>query len=248
MNVRNFLKELTKNTQFEPVHMGRYIRRMYFWREVSKLPVQSFKKVLDAGCSSGQYSIEFAQRFPQIEVYGVDIRAPRPNGLIPLNCRLGQGNLLNLKESLQYDFIWCIDVLEHIPDNEIIIRNLTEALLYGGFLYLHIPYDRPGKRIFPEKWFLRFNEWAEKEHLGKQRPLNEWATIMREAGLKVISAEWTFGFWGELTWEVDRLTDDYPIMKTILSPVLRFMANLTLNQSGSEKRGNVLVIGQKYKQ
>lgn len=172
MNVKSFLKELTKNTQFEPVHIGGYIRRMYFWREISKLPVQSFKKVLDAGCSSGQYSIEFAQRFPHIEVYVIDIRVPRSHEFVPPNCRLSQGNLLNLKESQQYDFIWCIDVLEHIPDNEIVISNLIEALLYDGFLYLHIPYDRPGKRIFPEEWFVRFNEWAEKEHLGKQRPLN----------------------------------------------------------------------------
>ncbi|MGH7890178.1 MAG: hypothetical protein ACRENF_06475, partial [Thermodesulfobacteriota bacterium] len=82
----------------------------------------------------------------------------------------------------------------------------------------------------------------------KQRSLDEWGASITAAGLKITSAEWTFGFWGELAWEVDRLTDDYPIMKTILSPVLRFMANLTSNLSGSEKRGNVLVVGQKYKQ
>jgi hypothetical protein len=134
--------------------------------------------------------------------------------------------------------------LEHVPDNEIVIRNLIEALRYDGFLYLHIPYDKPGKRIFPENWFVSFNEWAEKEHLGKQRPLDEWVAILTEAGLEIISAEWTFGFWGELAWEVDRLTDGHPIMKTMLSPVLKFIAKLALSHPGSEKRGNVLVLGK----
>lgn len=245
MNFKSFLKGLIRNTQFESVHIGVYIRRLYFWSEISKLPVERFKKVLDAGCSFGQYSIEFAQRFPHIEIYGIDIRVPQPHLPLPPNCWLRQGDLLNMKESQQYDFIWCIDVLEHIPDNEIVITNLIEALRYDGFLYLHIPYDKPGKRIFPENWFVSFNEWAEKEHLGKQRPLNEWVAILTDAGLEIIIAEWTFGFWGELAWEVDRLTEGYTTMKTILSPVLKFMANLALSRPGSERRGNVLVVGQK---
>jgi SAM-dependent methyltransferase len=248
MNFKQVAKKLLKDTQFEPVHMGGYIRHSYFWREVAKLPVERFQKVLDAGCGSGQYAIEFARRFPHIEVHGVDLRLPQPHQLLPPNCRLRQGDLLNLQESQQYDFIWCIDVLEHIPDNERALISLIAALCYGGFLYLHVPYDNPRKKIFPESWFVGFNEWAEKEHIGEQRPLDEWTAILREAGLKITSAEWTFGFWGELAWEIDRLTDGKPIMKVMSAPILKAIAHVALSQSGSKRRGNVLLVGHKYRQ
>lgn len=240
-------KKLIKDIRFEPGHISGYIRRLYFWREISKLPVERFKKVLDAGCGSGQYSIEFARRFPHVGVYGLDLRLPQDHDTVPPNCRLGKGDLIDLKESLQYDFIWCIDVLEHIPDNEKVVKNLIDALANNGFLYLHIPYDKPGKRIFPESWFASFNEWAEKEHIGEQKSLDEWATILKNNGLKITTAEWTFGFWGELAWEVDRLMDGkIYFLKGPLALILKGMAHISLNRSGSKRRGNVLMVGQKY--
>lgn len=234
------VNNLTKYPVFQPVHLGQYIRRLYFWREVAKLPLNRFQKVLDAGCGSGHYTVEFSQRFPKIEVDGINLSWPKPNRPIPSNCRLRQGNLLNLDENQQYDFIWCIDVLEHIPGNEKVLANLIAALRHGGFLYLHVPYDKPGKRIFPENWFP-----TNEEHIGEQRPLDEWTALLRQGGLQITSAKWTFGFWGELAWEIDRLTDQKPSMKAVFTPILKAMANAALILPSSRKRANVLVVGQK---
>ena len=52
--------------------MGDYIRRMYFWREVEKLPVGRWTMVHDAGSGSGQYAVDFARRYPHLEVIGYD--------------------------------------------------------------------------------------------------------------------------------------------------------------------------------
>lgn len=166
------VNSLTKYAVFQPVHIGQYIRRLYFWREVAKLPLKRFQKVLDAGCGPGHYAVEFSQRFPEIKVHGINLSWPKPNRPIPSNCRLRQGDLLNLNENQQYDFIWCIDVLEHIPSNEKVLTKLIAALRHDGFLYLHVPYDKPGKRIFPENWFA-----TNEEHIGEQKPLDEWTAV-----------------------------------------------------------------------
>jgi 2-polyprenyl-3-methyl-5-hydroxy-6-metoxy-1,4-benzoquinol methylase len=58
-----------------------------------------------------------------------------------------------LDEHNCYDFIWCIDVLEDILDNRRVVESFYRALKPGGYLYLHIPYDSSGKRIYREQYF-----------------------------------------------------------------------------------------------
>lgn len=57
-------------------------------------------------------------------------------------------------------------------------------------------------------------------------------------------AYWTFGFWGELAWEIDRLVSNR-LLRVLLAPALKLMARLSLVTKASEGRGNVLIVARK---
>jgi len=243
--MKSLARVILKNSPFYPRHMGDYIRRMYFWREVEKLPVERWTRVLDAGSGSGQYAVDFARRYPHLEVIGYDLKAEFPVDKLPPNLRLEHYDLLTLEETDAFDFIYSIDVLEHVRDNQRVIANLYRALHPGGYLYIHIPYDVPGKRIFPERWFAAFNEWAHEEHVGEQYTLEEARALLEAIGFTIVHAQWSFGFWGELAWEIDRLTDRVRLLKLGLAPLLKGMARIAVSRRVNGQRGNVLVLGVK---
>jgi SAM-dependent methyltransferase len=222
------------------------VRRLHFWKEVRRLPVQRWERVLDAGCGPGHLALEFAYRFPHIEVIGYDLHA---SFLVEKgkaqNLNLRQKNLFTLDEHNCYDFIWCIDVLEHISGNRQVVESFLRALKPGGYLYVHIPHDMPGKRVFPERYFTAFNEWAHEEHVGKQYTLEEVCVLLQAIGFSIVRKQWTFGLLGELAWEADRLTDSRMALKVMLTTLMKALARLSVSIRAGKRHGNVLAVGLK---
>lgn len=243
MKVKLIAKNLLKHTPFYPTHMGSYIRNLYFWKYISKLPVKNFTKVLDAGCGSGEYALKMAQSFPWIDVIAMDIKRQNFQSNYPPNFLFKRGDLLELEERHNYDFIYSIDVLEHIPNNIKVLRNSYQALKHDGYLFLHMPYDIDKKSIFPDKFFAKFNVWAEKEHIGEQYTLDEIKSILQKIGFEIVEIEYTFGFPGELAWELDRITDGNIILKIIIMPLLKILGLISVNVK--HRTGNILVIARK---
>jgi SAM-dependent methyltransferase len=224
---------------FRIAHMGSYIRQLYFWRNCKRLDVRNFRDVLDAGCGPGDYALSFARKFPWLKVTGMDIEPRVPVEDLPPNFLLRQGSLLDLGEDAAYDFIYCIDVLEHIPGNEKVMRNFYRALREGGYLYLHMP-SRERKRIFPDRLYKEFDEWAEHEHIGEHYELAEIISALKGMGFEVIRGQYTFGLPGMLAWELDRMTDKRFKIKLMLMPVLKLLGRMSVLTS--RRRGNALLV------
>ncbi len=241
--IKDKIKFLLKFTPFYPQHIGTYIRRLYFWKYIKKLPVEEFKEVLDAGCGGGECAIKLAQRFPWIKIMAIDLKTQNFASNHPSNVFFRKGDLLKLEDKAVYDFIYCIDVLEHIPNNLKVIQNFYQALKNGGYLYIHIPYDVGKRYIFPDKFFEEFNKWSKHKHIGKQYTLSEMTFNLQKIGFKIINAEYTFGFLGELAWELDRVTDKHSLLKVFLMPLLKVLGQSSVKVK--HKSGNVLVLAQK---
>ncbi|KAF5434013.1 2-polyprenyl-3-methyl-5-hydroxy-6-metoxy-1,4-benzoquinol methylase [Candidatus Methanophagaceae archaeon] len=243
MELKPIAKNLLVHTPYYPVHIGNYIRSLYFQKYLGQLPVEKVTNVLDAGCGGGQYAIKMAKRFPWIVIIAMDIKVQKFQSNCPSNFFFRQGNLLELKDKDTYDFVYCIDVLEHIPNNTQVIERFYQALKNGGYLYLHMPYDIGKKRIFPDKFFAEFNTWAEEEHIGGQYTLDEMKSILHKIGFEIIAAENTFGFMGELAWELDRVTDKRIALKIFLMPLLKLLGQVSVNIKHTS--GNILVLARK---
>ena len=239
---KDLVRHLIRRTPLSPVHIGNYMRSLYFWREVDKLPVHDFQSVLDAGCGGGHYALEFARRYAHLKVVGYDLKASFTEQRPP-HLHLEHHDLLSMDDEEAYDFVYSIDVLEHIPDNRRVIASIHRALRPGGYFYLHMPYDYPGKRVLPKRLFQAFDAWACGEHIGRQYNLEEACQLLTEEGFVVLRRLHSFGLLGEVAWEFDRLTDGRPYLKVLLSPLMRAMGQVAIRIPASS--GNVLSVARR---
>ncbi|MFH1175867.1 MAG: class I SAM-dependent methyltransferase [Acidobacteriota bacterium] len=230
-------------TWFGPVHIGHFVRTRQFRRQLRKLDLGRLRKVLDAGCGSGDYALELARRCPGATITALDLRQPAAPAGAPPNIVWVQGDLRELRAVGEYDLISCIDVLEHIPGNGQVLRRFFDALAPGGTLLVHMPDDRSGRRVLPARWFAEFDEWAQVEHVGEQYTLAELVALLRSLGLAIRHAQYTFGWLGGLAWELDRLTDARWRLKILLMPLLKLLAVLSL--ATRPRQGSVMVLAQK---
>lgn len=245
MKLKFAATNLLRYTPFYPMHIGNYIRNLYFSRYLAKLPVQEYLHILDGGCGKGQYALRMAQEFPWLKVIAMDINIPKAKNNCPDNLLFRKRDLRELREKEIYDFIYSIDVLEHIPSNIEVLRNFYRALKNGGYLFLHMPYDIGKKYIFSKDFFINFSDWADKEHAGEQYTLDKMKAILTELGFEILKAEHTFGFPGELAWELDRMTDNRRFIKILLMPILKILGHIAVKSN--LKAGNILVVSKKPK-
>ena len=223
--IKFIIKCCIRYTPFQPIHIGGYLRKKYFFRYMRRLPVLSFQEVLDAGCGSGEYSLRLARAFPHLKITGYDIEESTSWDNPPRNVQFQCQSLLQLSEKNHYDLCLCIDVLEHIPGNRKVMENIYQALKPGGYFYLHMPrpekYDR---RMFPKRFYEEFDNWANKEHVGERYSLEEIQNVLKSIGFTIFKAHCTFNFWGRLAWELDTIIDK----KTFKDPSHAVVENLCI--------------------
>lgn len=237
------LRRLARSAWLRPVHIGEYVRRLHFLRWRRRLPLSRFQRILDAGCGQGKLALEMARRCPWAQVVGYDLAPAPPAADAPKNLSIVQADLLRLTASKEFDFIYSIDVLEHIRGNAEVLRNFHRALKAGGFLFLHMPDDRRPGRILPARVFREFDRWAKDEHVGEQYTPAELRILLEGLGFTVLASRHTFGRLGQLAWELDRLSDRRRRTKLLLMPALKTMAWISVRTR--PRRGATLVLAQK---
>ncbi|MEK7118123.1 MAG: class I SAM-dependent methyltransferase, partial [Patescibacteria group bacterium] len=193
---------LLTHEPFKPMHVGTWVRGVYFRHYIQKyVPLSLIQNALDGACGNGQYAHLIAMLAPQARVKGVDlIEGKNWSGFAMPNITFSQMDLCDLSEKNEEDFIVSIDTIEHIVHNENVLQKFFEALRPGGVLYLAVPCEGDNWRFFPRSWFKRFHEWEEHEHIGEQRTIKELVAVLEQLGFKILLARNTFTFWGTIVW------------------------------------------------
>jgi SAM-dependent methyltransferase len=126
--------------------------------DFNKLPIRAGDKILDIGCGAGRHTCA-ASRLEKITVIGSDIslkdvqeareklRQEKQLGL------QGGGFWATLVADITglpfpdgfFDMVICSEVLEHIPDQESAVKEITRVLKIGGDLVVSVP------RFLPER-------------------------------------------------------------------------------------------------
>lgn len=210
-----------------------YLKR--FLRRYLDRPIAG--SILDAGCEYGDYSFHFADRHPGCEVLGIDIVGDcidQNNRLLPRtgldNLRFEQADIRELEYRDRFGFICCIDVLEHIPDQERAIGNLHRALKDDGAMFVHIPLARQKPVVF-DRYLTDFHDWAEHEHTAEEHTRESIEALMRERGFRIVASESTFHHYlGELAVSIIMLfygdTAFNRAVLALLTPLLWVLARL----------------------
>jgi SAM-dependent methyltransferase len=100
------------------------------------------RTIVSVGCGGGHHEAFLGWLYPEAQVVGIDLREgwaqPRPS-----NVRFLPGNLLDpaFRAGVpKADFVFTIEVLEHIEEQQEAAKAIASLVSPGGFLYVEVPF------------------------------------------------------------------------------------------------------------
>lgn len=137
------------------------MRAFYLSALKNRFPENKSAKILDIGCGMG-FFLETLKHEGYENIFGVDIDAGQIQAArsIGLNVEHNPNTVdfLNSRKK-SYDFIYAIDVIEHISHDEQIefIKTIYESLKSGGTFVCTVP---NGNSVLAGRW--RYIDWTHK--------------------------------------------------------------------------------------
>lgn len=175
--------------------------------------------IFDAGMGFGQYTYFLAKRFPESRITAVDVKQEQVNDCTYFFGKSGYEKAVFSVEDLtkinynnKFDFILCVDVMEHIVDDEKVFMNFSNALKKGGKLLVNTPSDLGGSDAHDEH-----DESFIEEHARNGYSKEDISAKLERAGLKVTKFKYSYGKFGTVSW---RFGIKYPILIAGASKVL----------------------------
>lgn len=241
-NVTNRISSLFKRSYFvvfgDMMGLNRYLRMVYIKRELCMI---SNQKILDIGCGNGHLTHFMLGR--NNEVFAVDSRNYNISERYPgVKFTLADARALPYRDS-SFDFIFCSDLFEHVPNYEKIVLEIARVLklseqclvstVEGHWkspvkirkLLLKLP-DIIRKRILGA--FDQRDEELDKNFLGHINldiALNDLEQLFLEnGGLMVVKRKTYCHLVGSLLMEIFFSSNER--MRYFIFPLLRFMLPL----------------------
>jgi SAM-dependent methyltransferase len=201
---------------------ARHTRRFIF----KMLQGLAFDSLLDAGCGTGVLLQKIHSKYPQARLTGFEYS---PEGLNFARKRLPNSEFMTVdlsKQSLgrKFDLITCIDVLEHISDDQAALRNLLD--MTAKYLILSVPLGPLFK--------------VEAERLGHVHGYSrkELEDKIQKAGFEIVrTIQWGFPFYNLHRRLANRMPQQatlgrYNARKKLISSVIYVLFYLNLAPGG----------------
>lgn len=191
-------------------HIRKAIRQ---WTAENKGP----KMVLDAGSGFGQYDYYLASRHKNWKIKGIDVKEEQIEDCNVFFKRVKLSNvsfevadLTKFIEKEIYDMVLCVDVMEHIEEDELVLRNFYQSLKKGGFLLISTPSDKGGSDVHHDH--THHGEESQSfidEHVRDGYGVEEITDKLKRAGFAKTEVLYQYGRPGKIAW---RLSMKYPII------------------------------------
>jgi len=154
-----------------------------------------FNKVLDIGCGIGVFSFEIAKRYRHAQVIGMDNNREtienanfiaQKNGL--RNCKFIVGDILTMHLKEDFDLLICIDILEHIKNDQKAIERIYESIKKGTIGIIHVP-------GYYRRWFFFSKKinYDVKGHIKPGYKLEDIRNKLEKAGFTILEISYTYG-------------------------------------------------------
>ena len=166
--------------------------------------------ILDAGAGYGQYSYWMQKRFEQCSILAVDVKEEQVadcnrffQNIGARNVKFEIGDLTKFTNPEAYDLVVCVDVMEHIAEDELVFRNYNASMKKGSMLLISTPSDQGGSDVHGE------NETSFiEEHVRDGYNIGDIKEKLHRAGFSKVDARYSYGAPGKIAW---RLSMKYPI-------------------------------------
>ncbi len=158
-------------------------------------------KLLDAGSGFGQYDRFILETFQGVSVHSVDVKKDYLSDnstffqeeIKQNRIRFSEADLLTFNEENEYDFVLCVDVLEHIEDDVLVIEKLSKSLKSDGYFLMHSPSHYSEEDAADDDTFVG-------EHARTGYSKAEIEKKLMEADLLPVETHYTYGKWGRRSW------------------------------------------------
>lgn len=119
-------------------------------------------KILDIGCGRGFYERAIARVYPTAQVTGIDTNAQYLR--IARSGAYGKANISFLRASglrlpfacCSFDRIICSEVLEHVVDDDKLVKEMFRVVKPGGLALISVPHARYPFLWDPLNWILQY--------------------------------------------------------------------------------------------
>jgi len=192
-----------------------FFLRSWYVRDIlreygSELDRQGEWKLLDAGSGFGQYDRFILDEFRNVKVKAIDVKADYlrdsrhyfEQAIRENRIDFQQEDLLELDYPEKFNFVICIDVLEHIEEDRTVMQNVYQALKPGGYFLMHSP------SIYSEEDADGDDSFVD-EHARVGYSEDDIAEKLESSGFELTDVAYTYGSKGHLAWE---LLIKYPML------------------------------------
>lgn len=146
------------------------------------------KTFLDVGCNLG--AVTEAARRLGFQATGIDLddsTIQEAKKLFP-ECEFITASSFDLvAQGKTYDTVFCMEVIEHVPDPHVFAQSLSDLLNPGGILYITTPDAGHWRR---PKDFLSWKGTIPPEHIGLFDKVNLESTLVQH-GLEPVHFKWS---------------------------------------------------------
>lgn len=214
-------------------HIIRELRRLGHWDARPRV-------IYDAGGGEGGLAYHIARRFPTWTVVTGDNeprtieRGQRIKQALGLrNIEIRHADLRDPGEEGVYDVVICSDVLEHIEEDDLVVKHLGHALRPGGVLIVTAPSVPQPRHLPTVRWRERRIGFHPSDygHVRDGYGEAQLDLLLGNAGLEVETVKRTFGPCGTLMFDLFFSTGDSrpnPLVFAALFPLYMGLAALDL--------------------
>lgn len=237
---------------FGYTNIGNYARFTVFRDLLRQLPIRSFDSMLDLGCGYGEYAFCLAEAFPDARLTALDIDAARMQTVerVKKQARLSNlhphvGPIESLPQEALFDFIYTVDVFEHLLPEEMPFADCWHRLRPGGYLLVKIP-AAAQHTVLPEAWFDAHHDWLEEEHHGQVYDLDGLVRRFETERFTVIHASYSDGRLSRVAWELAYLAKQAGAVPHLLSlPIAKYLIHIDRRTHQAPTGNAIQVIGRK---
>ncbi|MCX8057638.1 MAG: class I SAM-dependent methyltransferase [Ignavibacteria bacterium] len=185
-----------------------FFLRSWYIRRILKQIIPKLKpnspKILDAGTGFAQYSYFIAKNFPSSEILALDIKEDylqdaesffKKVGLKNVSFKVADLRKINFHN--EFDLILCVDVMEHIDDDVLVLKNFFNSLSEKGYLIINTPSIYGGSDVHDEH-----EESFISEHFRIGYGKEELEEKLKSVGFNEVNGFYTYGFWGDKAWRI----------------------------------------------
>jgi 2-polyprenyl-3-methyl-5-hydroxy-6-metoxy-1,4-benzoquinol methylase len=167
--------------------------------------------IYDAGAGYGQYSYWLSGFSPKWKVTAIDVKEEQVadcNGFFQTidrpQVKFEVGDVTKYTQPNTFDLVVCVDVMEHILEDEAALRCYSESLKPGGMLIISTPSDQGGSDVHDEGE----GSFIE-EHVRDGYNLEDLKAKALRNGFSKAEPRYSYGTPGKISW---RLSMKWPLL------------------------------------